>query len=227
MVAGTTPNKGKSLVLDQDSLHYVEFGSSSGTNDHNYKSNGSGLPSPGHNFGGLYNNNDSQFHNNGGHYQGSSSYGGYKGNNFKGKWRGRSYYSGPRPYNPPPNASPGILGAPRPFQAHCPDNPFEVPTCQICNKKGMLQLIASKDTVHQSQVLILRFNAKFAGNLVIQLFSAIIETIFPIKASHHPRIFLQCMSFCTYETVLGCRYWCNFTYDFWASQLGTGKSISR
>ena len=40
MVAGTAINKGKALVLDQDSSNSVEVGSSSGTNDHNYKSNG-------------------------------------------------------------------------------------------------------------------------------------------------------------------------------------------
>ncbi|KAM2593877.1 hypothetical protein TB1_042970 [Malus domestica] len=38
MVAGTAINKGKALVLDQDSSHSVEFGSSCGTNDQNYKS---------------------------------------------------------------------------------------------------------------------------------------------------------------------------------------------
>ncbi|KAM2160609.1 hypothetical protein ACFX1Q_043685 [Malus domestica] len=52
----------------------------------------------------------------------------------------------------------------------------------------MLQLIAFRDTIHMSQVLSLRFNAKFAGNLVILQFSAITEAILPIKASHHPQI---------------------------------------
>ncbi|CAN6705905.1 unnamed protein product [Malus baccata var. baccata] len=57
MVAGTAVNKGKALVLDQDSSQSVEFGSSSGTNDQHYTSNGSGLSPSGHSFGGSYNNN--------------------------------------------------------------------------------------------------------------------------------------------------------------------------
>ncbi|CAN6715373.1 unnamed protein product [Malus baccata var. baccata] len=80
MVAGTAINKGKALVLDQDSSHSVEFGSSSGTNDQNYKNTGSGLPSSSHSFGVPYNNNGSQFFNNGGPCQG-----GYKGTNFRGR----------------------------------------------------------------------------------------------------------------------------------------------
>ncbi|KAM2823862.1 hypothetical protein COP1_039634 [Malus domestica] len=59
---------------------------------------------------------------------------------------------------------------------------------KFVTKKGMLQLIAFRDTVHRSQVLNLRFNAKFAGNLVILQFSAITEAILPIKASHHPQL---------------------------------------
>ena len=75
MVAGTETNKVKALVLDQDSSHSVKFGSSSGTNDQNYKSNGNGSNSTSYNSGGQYNNNGSQYNNYGDHYQGSYSYG--------------------------------------------------------------------------------------------------------------------------------------------------------
>ncbi|XP_050108482.1 uncharacterized protein LOC126587451 [Malus sylvestris] len=136
MVAGTNTDKGKALVLDQDSSHSVEFGSSSGINDQPYKNNGGGSRSPGYNSGGQYYTNGSPSSNFGSNPQSSYHYGGYKGNNFRGKGRGRSYQSGSRSYNHSPNPSPGILGAPRPFQSHCPDHPSEIPTCQICNKKG-------------------------------------------------------------------------------------------
>jgi len=186
MVAGTISNKGNALVLDQDFSHSVDTGSSSRINAQHCTNNGTGSSS-GPTFGDNY-NNVSQSYNPGGHYQGFSSSGGYKGNNFRGKGRGRSYSSGSRPYTPPQNASPGILGNPRTFQAYCPDHSSDIPTCQICNKRR--HVAADCFQRHNTQVT---SSHQFAGNLVIQLFSAIKEATLPIKASHHPRHFQLCM----------------------------------
>ncbi|KAM2531130.1 hypothetical protein PS1_028912 [Malus domestica] len=79
------------------------------------------------------------------------------------------------------------------FSLIVPIIPLTYQLVKYATKKGMLQLTVFSAIVHQSPLLILRFNAKFAGSLVIPLFNAIIEGILLIKEGHQPHISLPCM----------------------------------
>ncbi|TQE01264.1 hypothetical protein C1H46_013171 [Malus baccata] len=109
MVAQNTSGKGKALMLQE--------GSSSGSSQSQVYTGGS-TPSG---------------------YSGPSSHynGGYSFNGFRGRGRGRNNFHSNSKYNTGPStSSAGILGPAKPHISTCPEHGYEVPTCQICNKRG-------------------------------------------------------------------------------------------
>ncbi|KAI5342376.1 hypothetical protein L3X38_010251 [Prunus dulcis] len=107
MLAKDQTFTGKTLILDE--------GSSNPNSSHTqsyHSSSGSAQPShfPSGNNGGFH----------------TSGYFTNRGSHFRGRGRGHNHYpSGPRTHQAPLNSSPGILGS-----------GIDIPTCQICNKKG-------------------------------------------------------------------------------------------
>lgn len=130
MVVGIQSNKGKALALNQDqprSSSNYSFKHNGGSSDHSFNHNG-GSSSTNHNYypnhgTGSYNNFNGDYHN----------YGNYKGSNFRGEGRGTFQYNSALRFS---NGNPSILGIPKPYQSYCPNQPSEIPTCQICNKNG-------------------------------------------------------------------------------------------
>ncbi|KAM2076238.1 hypothetical protein TB1_038393 [Malus domestica] len=109
MVAQNTSGKGKALVLQE--------GSSSGSSQSQVYTGGSTPPG----------------------YSGHSSHynGGYSFNGFRRRGRGRNnFHSNPKYNTGPSNSSAGILGPAKPHISTCPEHGYEVPTCQICTKRG-------------------------------------------------------------------------------------------
>ncbi|CAN6715377.1 unnamed protein product [Malus baccata var. baccata] len=117
MVAGIQSDKGKALALNQDQAK--------SDSDHSFKTNG-GSSSASHSQWSTHGSGSYNTFNGGYHTYG-------KGNSFRGRGKGRMQYNFPPRFS---NGNPGILGTPKPYQSYCPDHPSEIPTCQICNKKG-------------------------------------------------------------------------------------------
>ncbi|KAM2969511.1 hypothetical protein FF2_016605 [Malus domestica] len=117
MVAGIQSDKGKALALDQDQ--------SKSSSDNSFKYNG-GPSSASHSQGSTHGNGSYNTFNGGYHTYG-------KGSSFRGRGKGLLQYNFTPKFS---NGNPGILGTPKPYQSYCPDHLSEIPTCQICNKKG-------------------------------------------------------------------------------------------
>ncbi|KAM1741605.1 hypothetical protein ACFX12_011704 [Malus domestica] len=81
--------------------------------------------------------NQTSSQNAGSYNGGSSNHNGGYSFNYRGRGRGKNYYnSTPRFNSGFSNSNAGILGPGKPHVSTCPDHGYDIPTCQICNKRG-------------------------------------------------------------------------------------------